>query len=1142
MIPAWQLIAIFLLYVASLFLVAWFGDKRAQEQRPIHNNGWVYALSLGVYCTSWTFYGAVGQAANSGWLFLAIYVGPILFFLFFWRLLHKIIRIAKEKRLTSIADFIGTRYGKDHSLAIVITLVALVSIIPYVALQLKAIATTFELVSTIPYGENLTTPFWQDTAFYISAVMAIFVIVFGTRDIDASEQHPGMILAIAFESVIKLAALLILGFWVVSTLYSTPADIFELAQLQFPQHALFHSPIISLSFILQAFLAGLSLLCLPRQFQVAVIENDQTKHIQTARWLFPLYLILMVIFVVPIALSGQLFLQDLNLTSDTYVISLPLYFEQNTLAILAFIGGAGAATSMIIVASIAISTMVSNELVLPVLFRKNLTDRAQTHTIRRWILGVRRVVIILMMLSAYGFYRSISTIDSLAILGLLSFALAAQFAPALILGLFWHKANKQGAIAGILGGALVWFLLLLWPFLSAQNSLSTGQSVELLGLSVDDFSLGVLASLWVNLSLLVFFSLSSTSSVRERMIASDFIRHKKTPVTRTRSLIITCRVEDVRLVLERILGKEKTAHFFQDFMQRFGMVADKQIADINLLKNSEKLLASVVGSSSAQIIFSTFLAGENLHIQDLASVASEASHAFDLNREQLQAALENLQQGVSVIDKNLNLIAWNQRYIELLNYPNSFLYAGQSVAEIIEFNVKRGFCGEGDTAAMVAKRLLHLKNLNAHQFERALPSGTVILMQGHPLPDGGYITSFTDISMHKKAEQALKDANVSLEQRVQESSQELSYLTERLIEANASKTRFLAASGHDLMQPINAAKLFASTLSQQNLTAKQQQLLHYLEGSLQSAEDVLSTLVEISKLDADAIVPVIQPLFLPSVLKPLKDEFTALAAQKNLHLRTRYGDNWVLGDAHWLRRIIQNLLANAVHYSERGDILLACRRRGDFLYVEVWDSGVGIPKDKLKDIFQEFKRLDHKNKNTKGLGLGLAIVERMAKRLGYRIEVCSIQGKGSRFRLILPLTQAQEQASTPTQLTPSSAGFNGLKTLIMDNDANVLAEMNTLLQSWQCQTHTCRNLAQAQHAPFQAQLVLADYQLDNDENGLDALIALQKEWGSTMAGILIFATPNAQMEEKAKELGFYSLRKPIKPAALRALLRRISRS
>lgn len=1141
MIPAWQLITIFLLYVASLFLVAWFGDKRAQEQRPIHNNGWVYALSLGVYCTSWTFYGAVGQAATSGWLFLAIYVGPILFFLFFWRLLHKIVRIAKEKRLTSIADFIGTRYGKDHHLAIVITLVALISIIPYVALQLKAIATTFDLISAVHYHENMTLAFWQDTAFYISAAMALFVIIFGTRDIDASEQHPGMILAIAFESLVKLAALLILGFWVISTLYSTPTDILEIAQIQLPEHALFNDPIISLAFVLQTLLAGLSLLCLPRQFQVAVIENDQAKHIHRARWVFPLYLILMVIFVVPIALSGQLFLQDLALPPDTYVISLPLYLEENGLAILAFIGGASAATSMIIVATIAISTMVSNELVLPVLFRKSLSDQAQTQTIRRWILGVRRVVIITIMLCAYGFYRSISSIDSLAILGLLSFALAAQFAPALIAGLFWHKANKQGAIAGILGGALVWFLLLLWPFLSAPNLSSSAHSMELLGLSVDEFSLGVLASLWVNLSLLVFFSLSTASSVRERMIASEFIRRKKTPAAHTNPLAVQCSVEDVRLVLERILGREKTESFFHDFSQSFGTVKDVQTADIHLLKQSEKLLASVVGSSSAQIIFSTFLGGESLHIQDLVSVASEASHAFDLNREQLQAALENLQQGISVIDKNLNLVAWNRRYRELLNYPTNFLYAGQYIAEIIEFNAKRGFCGEGDIAALVARRLQHLKNPSAHQFERTLPTGMVILMQGYPLPDGGYLTSFTDISMHKKAEQALKAANVSLEQRVEANSQELSYLTERLIEANASKTRFLAASGHDLMQPLNAAKLFASTLSQQSLNATQQQLLSYLEGSLQSAEDVLSTLIEISKLDAEAIAPVIQPLSLSAVLKPLKDEFTALAAQKNLRLRTHYAEDWILGDAHWLRRIVQNLLANAVHYSERGDILLASRRRGAFLYLEVWDSGLGIAQDKLKDIFQEFKRLDNKHKNSKGLGLGLAIVERMAKRLNYRIEVCSIVGKGSRFRLILPLTSAQESTSVQAPLTSSSSGFNGLKVLIIDNDTDLLAAINALLQSWQCQTYACRNLHEAMQAPFDAQIVLADYRLDNDENGLDALRALREKLGDALSGILISATLSPDIEQQAKEQGWYVLRKPLKPAALRALLRRVSR-
>lgn len=367
MISVWQLVIISIMYIALLFLVAWYGDKRAHQGRPIHNTGLIYSLSLAVYCTSWTFYGAVGQAASSGWIFLGIYIGPILFLVFFWRVLIKIIRIVKEKRLTSIADFIATRYGRDHSLAIIITLVALVGIIPYVALQLKAIAVTFELATFIT-GQTTTStyiPFWQDTAFHISWIMSIFVIVFGTRDIDASEQHPGMILAVAFESLVKLAAILIIGFWVVTHLYDTPLGFLSVAKEVIPDHALFNTNIISASFVVQSLIAGFAILCLPRQFQVAVVENESVRHVRSARWIFPTYLVLMLLAVVPVALSGQVFLQDLGYIPDTYVLSLPLAFGQETLAIIAFIGGASAATGMIIVATIAISTMVSNELVLP---------------------------------------------------------------------------------------------------------------------------------------------------------------------------------------------------------------------------------------------------------------------------------------------------------------------------------------------------------------------------------------------------------------------------------------------------------------------------------------------------------------------------------------------------------------------------------------------------------------------------------------------------------------------------------------------------------------------------------------------------------------------------------------------------------
>lgn len=1142
MISVWQLVIISTLYIASLFFVAWYGDKRAHKGKPVHNTGLIYSLSLAVYCTSWTFYGAVGQAASSGWMFVGIYLGPILFLVFFWGVFIKIIRIVKEKRITSIADFIATRYGRDHNLAIIITLVAFVGIIPYVALQLKAIASTFELI-TFPLGyvSSEYTPFWKDTAFYVSWIMALFVIIYGTRDIDASEQHPGMILAVAFESLIKLAALLIIGVWVVTQLYDRPLNLITQAKEILPDHAIFDSNIISASFLVQTLIAGFALLCLPRQFQVAVVENESTRHIRTARWVFPSYLFLMLLAVVPIALTGQMMLPEHSYTADTYVLSLPVFFKQESLAIIAFIGGASAATSMIIVATIAISTMISNELALPAFFH-NITHQHRSGRVRRVVLTVRRFATVLIMLSAFVFYRLVGEFESLAAIGLLSFAAVAQFAPALFGGLFWQRANKQGAVAGILGGSLVWLMMLLLPVLTQEMRPEYHISTNVLGLQLDEFGLGTAISLLVNSALFAFFSVVTSTSVRERIIASDFTSpnnfYSNDPLAD--NLQYNCKVDDIKVVLEGVLGTTRTDQFFTTYQTRYGQLDDNDMASRHLIQDSEKLLASVVGSSSAQVIFSTLLGGEQINPRDITFLASEASQAFAMSREQLQAALENLQQGVSVIDKDFNLVAWNSRYLELFNYPADLVYVGKPVAELIKFNAERGFCGEGSVALQVRRRMNFLKSGKPHNYERQLPHGTVLSMQGHPMPDGGFVTSFTDITVHRQAEQALKEVNVDLEQQVEESTQELADLTSQLIEANTSKSRFLAAAGHDLMQPLNAAKLFASTLSQQELNDHQRELLSHLEGSLESSENVLSLLVEISKLDANVMEPKMKPVELSTVLTPLKDEFTALASQKGLTLRTHFLDLWVLGDAHWLRRIIQNLLSNAVRYTHEGGILLGCRKRGDSLFIDVWDTGSGIPKSKLREIFLEFKRLD--SSDAKGLGLGLAIVDRMARRMGYELSVDSWEGKGSRFRLIVPLTAAMPKTASHTSTTSISAGsFNGLKTFVIDNDPDVLAGMNALLNSWNCEIYSCHTVEQSLEIPFMPDVMLADHQLDNDETGLQAMQTLQEKFGKEIPGILITADPRPEVEDQAKEMGFYFLRKPLKPAALRALLRRITR-
>ncbi len=1146
MIPVWQLVTISVLYIATLFWIAWYGDRRSHEGRPIHNTGLVYSLSLAVYCTSWTFYGAVGQAASSGWSFLSIYIGPMLFLLFYWRLLAKITRIAKEKRITSIADFIATRYGRDHTLAVLVTLVAILCVVPYIALQLKAISTTFELL-TLPLGRNVmgVHHFWEDTAFYISLAMASFVIIFGTRDIDASEQHPGMILAIAFESVIKLVAFVAVGIWVMTFLYDYPSELLELTTQVLPDHPLLNNNIISLSFLLQTLLAGFAVLGLPRQFQVSVIENESSQHIRTARILFPLYLFLMMLFVVPIALTGHLFMQDIGFAPDTYVLSLPVALGQESLAVMAFIGGGSAATGMIIVATIAVSTMVSNELILPAFFRQQDNEDLQhSSKVRTLVLTVRRLVILVMILGSYLFYRLVGEFDSLAAIGMLSFAAAAQFAPPLIGGLLWQGGNRQGAIAGLIAGTSVWFYGLMWPFITQNLPGMRGNNLVHMvsNLNLDDFSTGVMLSLLANLFFYVLFSVVTNASVRERMLAGDFTSAHAMNQNDRLTPAFDCKVDDVRVVLERILGFRKTDDFFNDYQSRHGIQYDNAIATSTLIQEAEKLLASVVGSSSARVIFSTLLGGERIQIRDLTFLASEASQAFSMSREQLQAALENLQQGVSVVDRDLKLVAWNRRYLEIFNYPSSFIHTGKPIQEVIAFNAGRGFCGTGDIAEQVNRRMVFLSSGSAHQFERLLPNGVVIYMQGHPMPDGGFVTSFTDITVHRRAEQALKEANVSLERRVEKSSQKLDDLTSQLIEANNSKTRFLAATSHDLMQPLNAAKLFASTLSQKHLNEEQQGLLNHLEGALQSSEDVLSVLVEIAKLDAGAMEPVLHPVQLSTVLKPLRDEFTALAADKGLQLRVRpCEDIWVTSDAHWLRRILQNLLSNAVRYTHHGSVLLGYRRRHNRIVVQVWDTGQGIPANKLQEIFGEFKRLNEGKQDIKGLGLGLAIVDRMTKRMDHQVSVRSIPGKGTCFSLTLPLAQADvTRLDNHDQTVIASASFEGIPTFCIDNDDEVLAGMQALLGSWHCDVYACKDLEMTRQVPFKPAVMLADYQLDNDETGLQAMSYLRERFGDqAIPGILISADPRQSVAEEAKALGYYFLRKPIRPAALRALIRRL---
>jgi Na+/proline symporter len=472
MLQEWVILLVSFSYLGILFAIAYYGDKRADAGRSIISNPYIYTLSIAVYCTAWTFYGSVGRAATTGVGFLPIYLGPTLMAALWWFVLRKIIRIAKVHRLTSIADFIASRYAKDPLIGGIVTIIAVVGILPYISLQLKAVSTSFNVLHTFQGPSQMlhvADSIWSDTALYVTLSMSVFAVLFGTRHIDASERHEGMVAAIAFESVVKLVAFLVAGIFVSYYLFSGPTELIYDAV---------KSPNLSKLMNLEAltggytnwftltFLSMMAILFLPRQFHILVVENVNEEHVKKASWLFPLYLLAINLFVLPISLAGLTLFQDGSVDPDTFVLTVPLYANQEFIALFVYLGGLSAATGMAIVATIALSTMVCNDLVMPVLLRIRSFQQRDLSSV---LLAIRRGSIVGILLLGYVYFRLIGESYALVTIGLVSFAAAAQFAPVILIGIFWKGASRRGAIAGLLAGFAMWTYPLLVPSLAKSG-------------------------------------------------------------------------------------------------------------------------------------------------------------------------------------------------------------------------------------------------------------------------------------------------------------------------------------------------------------------------------------------------------------------------------------------------------------------------------------------------------------------------------------------------------------------------------------------------------------------------------------------------------------------------------------------------
>lgn len=1154
-----------LAYLGALFAVASWGDRRSRAWTSRAGRPLIYALSLGVYCTSWTYFGSVGIASRAGLDFLPIYLGPILVFALGWKLIQSIASLTKRHNIASIADFLSARYGKSEALGALVTVIAVIGIVPYISIQLKAVAVALgALVSEPQWTRDILTPStgMDGLSLFVVLTMGIFAILFGTRHIDTTEHQDGMILAIAVESMIKLLAFVAVGCFVVFGMMGGIGPFLERATSDPQVMGLFAGGLDGGQWLTLTLLAAFAIVLLPRQFHVAAVENANAREVKRAAWLFPLYLVAINIFVIPIAVAGLLLLPP-GADGDTFVLALPVHAGSAGFALIAFLGGLSASTAMVIVECIALSIMVCNNLVVPLLLRRQ-ADRATVHQdMGETLILIRRLAIIFVLALAYAYYRMIGTSVALAQVGLLSFAAVAQFAPAFFGGLMWKRATARGAMWGITAGFLVWAYTLLLPAFADAGWIGHGFIEEgpwglgllkaraLFTMEFNTLTHGVVWSLIANIAAYVAGSLTRQPTPIERVQATSFVTRDIQPGSGTgfklwRTAVTADRLEDT---VARYIGADRARAAFEGFRAQQGQIGVKGgEADVRLIRFAEHLLASAVGVASARLVIALMLERHSTHARGAMKLLDDASAAIQHNRDLLQSAIDNVDQGLAVFEPGMTLICWNSTLQEFLGLGSDLNRVGTPITEVLNAFLARTAAGKGAVDDRVRQIALTYEVFR----ERRSDTGHVFEFRSSPMPDGGVVVTVIDATDSVMAAEELQRVNESLERRVIERTAELTRLNEELAAAkaeadaaNLSKTRFIAAASHDILQPLNAARLFTSTLVERMKRSKDGELVRNVDSSLEAVEEILSALLDISRLDAGAMKAETAPFRIDDILQALALEFGPAARKKGLKFTVLPCGLTLNSDRKLLRRVLQNFVSNAIKYTREGRVLMGCRRQGGVLRIEVYDTGPGIPESKLEIIFQEFQRLQTDGDGTSGLGLGLSIVERMAKVLETPVHVRSTPGKGSVFAVDVPVAVeglrvpvlAKQRKVQPPALAAA------VRVLVIDNEQPILEGMELLLSGWGNIVHTATGLEEALEqlaaAEGKIDMILADYHLNN-EDGISVIRALRTRARRPIPAVLITADRTPAVADLAVAHDVHMLRKPVKPAALRAAMSHVA--
>jgi Na+/proline symporter/nitrogen-specific signal transduction histidine kinase len=744
------LLVILSCYLAALFYIAYWAEKK--ENSKWTNNPYVFNLSLAVYCTAWTYYGSIGVAAEKGLGFLPNYLGPVIIAPAWIIILKKIIRISRVNKISSIADFISLRYGNSRFLGAIVTVICLTGIIPYIALQLKAIAETFHVVTQTPLRTNI----FDDTTTYVAIALALFASYYGTRYVDASEKRKGIVTAVAMESVLKLVFFVIIGIYVTYFVFDGFDDIYQKASLleHFKERNTIGGLSQAINWFMLCLLSMFAIFLLPRQFQVSVIENNRENHINTAIWLFPLYLLLFNLFVYPIAWGGNILFEGQTVNSDTYSLLIPQYFNNKTLTVLVFLGGFSAAISMIVVSSIALSTMLTNNILIPYNIIGQLKGEEQTISTRK-IINSRRISIFLLIIFSYLLYRYFGLDYSLVSIGLVSFVVIAQLAPAFFGALFWRRGSRLGAVYGILVGFLICVYTLLIPYaIGISDSTSTFISEGLLGIHLlrpfELFGLDYLQpiphalfwSLLFNFGIYFAVSVSFKGNYRERNYAEMFVDINKYITNHENAFVWkgTAYRNDIEKVLIRFLGEERTKRAMNIFNLKYNIDKNNELADARLIKFSENLLTGHIGTASARILISSVVKEEKITLPEVLKILEESKENIIINKKltetsnelkeistKLQVANKSLMIKDKQKDEFLDTVTHELRTpITAIRASSEILYDDDDIPEDIKKQFLQNIISESDRLNRLIDKILDLEKFETGKQKVNLTTNTII--------------------------------------------------------------------------------------------------------------------------------------------------------------------------------------------------------------------------------------------------------------------------------------------------------------------------------------------------------------------------------------------------------------------------------